>query len=132
TDFPSTNTFFVDKPSVAAVPGPNGGLAYVYAAFVVFDTTDPQKLSSRILFYRSTDAGKNYLGPVVVNQPLTRNQAPWIVVDPNNPLAVYIGWRVFNNPQNPSQTNMIVGKRSSDGGATFSPSVPYPVATNLK
>src|SRR5438309_2782453 len=53
TDFVTTasTSFFVDKPSIAAAPGAPNGNAYVYAAFVVFDTTDPQKLSSKVLFY---------------------------------------------------------------------------------
>jgi hypothetical protein len=128
----SATNFFVDKPSVAAAPGAPNDKAYVYAAFVVFDTTDPLKLASKVLFYRSTNSGESWAGPVVVSQPLTRNQAPWIVIDPNNPLKVYIGWRVFANPLYPNLTNAIVGRKSVDGGATFNPSVPYPVALLLK
>jgi hypothetical protein len=128
----SATNFFVDKPSVAAAPGAPNDKAYVYAAFVVFDTTDPSKLASKVLFYRSANSGESWAGPVVVSQPLTRNQAPWIVIDPNNPQKVYIGWRVFANPLYPNLTNAIVGRKSVDGGATFTPSVPYPVALLLK
>ena len=122
--------FFVDKPNIAAAPGPNGN-DYVYAAFVVFDENDPEKLSSRIQFVRSTDSGKTWSAPITVSQPLSRNQAPWILVDPNNPLVVYLGWRVFSS-QTGGWTNAIVGKRSNDGGASFTPSLPYPVAPLLK
>ena len=122
--------YFVDKPSVAAAPGPNGQ-AYVYAAFVVFDQTDPKKLSSKIQFYRSTDSGVTWSGPLTVSQPLTRNQAPWIVVDPSNPQTVYIGWRVFA-AQSGGIANAIVGRKSTNGGASFTPAVPYPVALLLK
>ena len=104
----------------------------MYAAFVVFDTTDPQKLSSKILLYRSSNSGETYSGPVTVSQPLTRNQSPWIIGDQNNPLTVYIGWRVFANPLYPNLTNAIVGRRSTNGGASFTPAVPYPVALLLK
>jgi Right handed beta helix region len=124
------SNYFVDKPSVAAAPGPNGQ-AYVYAAFVVFDQTDPKKLSSKIQFFRSTDSGVTWSAPQTVSQPLTRNQAPWIVVDPNNPQTVYIGWRVFA-AQSGGVANAIVGRKSTNGGASFTPTVPYPVALLLK
>jgi hypothetical protein len=117
---------FVDKPSVAA--GPDGR---VYAAFVVFDQQDPTRLSSKILMFSSSDYGQTFTGPIVVSQPLTRNQAPWIVVDPKNEQIVYIGWRVFAS-QTGGWTNAIVGKKSTNGGASFTPSVPYPVALLLK
>jgi hypothetical protein len=123
--------FFVDKPSIAAAIGPNGQ-TYVYAAFVIFDEQDPKKLSSKVVFFRSTDGGFTWSQkPVTISQPLTRNQAPWIVVDPNNPLNVYIGWRVFA-ARSGGLANAIVGKRSRNGGASFEPSFPYPVALLLK
>ena len=124
--------FFVDKPSVAAAPGAPGGKAYVYAAFVVFDQSDPAKLSSKILFFRSTNSGETWSAPITVSQPLSRNQSPWIVIDPNNPANVYIGWRVFANPLYPNLTNAIVGKRSTNAGASFTTALPYPVALLLK
>src|SRR5688572_17812583 len=117
---------FVDKPQVAA--GANG---QVYAAFVVFDQADPSRLSSKILFYRSGDYGQTWAGPVVVSDPLTRNQAPWIVVDPRNEDIVYIGWRVFTAPKG-KLSNAIVGRKSFDGGATFLPSTPYTVMESLR
>jgi hypothetical protein len=129
---PTSPSFFVDKPSVAAAPGAPGGKAYVYAAFVVFDQSDPAKLSSKILFFRSTDSGQTWSLPSTISQPLSRNQSPWIVVDPNNPTTVYVGWRVFANPLYPTFTNAIVGRKSTNGGASFTPSVPYPVALLLK
>ena len=123
--------FFVDKPSIAAALGQDGK-TYVYAAFVVFDQTDPLKLSSTIQFFRSEDAGVNWTQQgLVVSQPLTRNQSPWIVVDPNNAKVVYIGWRVFSARVG-GLANAIVGKKSTDGGASFIPTVPYPVALFLK
>jgi hypothetical protein len=121
------NERFVDKPSIAA--GPNG---HVYVAFVVFDQQDPTKTSSKILLYRSDDSGQTFpFPPVVVSQPLTRNQAPWIVVDPQDESIVYIGWRVFS-AKTGGWTNAIVGKKSTNGGASFAPAVPYPVALLLK
>jgi len=124
---PTAMNFFVDKPSIAA--GPNG---HVYAAFVVFDQNDPNKLSSKILFFSSANYGDTWAAPNVISQPLTRNQAPWILVDNNDDRIVYIGWRVFSNPLYPNLTNAVVGRRSVDGGLTFAPSVPYPVALLLK
>ena len=50
--------FFVDKPGVAAAPGAPNGKADVYAAFVVFDESDPKKVSSKIVFYRSSNSAK--------------------------------------------------------------------------
>jgi hypothetical protein len=119
--------FFVDKPSIAA--GPNG---HVYAAFVVFDQADPKKLSSTILFFQSADYGDTWSSGAVISQPLTRNQSPWIAVDPNDEQIVYIGWRVFANPLYPNLTNAVVGRKSTNGGQSFTPSVPYPVALLLK
>jgi hypothetical protein len=119
--------FFVDKPSIAA--GPNG---HVYAAFVVFDQLEPKKLSSKIVFFRSEDSGEHWSSGTVISQPLTRNQSPWILVDPNNEKTVYIGWRLFAYPALPNLTNAIVGRKSTDGGKNFTPSVPYPVALLLK
>jgi hypothetical protein len=119
--------FFVDKPSIAA--GPNG---HVYAAFVVFDQQDPKKLSSKIVFFRSADYGETWSSGTVISQPLTRNQAPWILVDPNNENIVYVGWRLFAYPALPNLTNAIVGRKSTNGGQSFSPSVPFPVALLLK
>ena len=49
--------FFVDKPSIAAALGPDGR-TYVYAAFVVFDQSDP--LTSNFQLFRSTDAGETW------------------------------------------------------------------------
>ena len=121
-----TQPQFVDKPSVAA--GPNG---HVYAAFVVFDQSDPQKQSSKIQVYRSANAGETWSGPVTVSDPLTRNQAPWLLVDPNNENTLYIGWRVFAN-RTGGPANAIVGRKSTNGGASFTPSIPYPVALLLK
>ena len=121
----ATQPQFVDKPSVAA-----GADGHVYAAFVVFDQSDPQKLSSKIQFYRSSNYGETWSGPVVVSDPLSRNQAPWIVVDPNNENTVYIGWRVFA-AQTGGFANAIVGRKSTNGGASFTP-IPYPVALFLK
>ena len=121
-----TATYFVDKPSVAALGDK------VYAAFVVFDESDPAKLSSKILFFRSTDRGNTWSGPgVVVSDPLTRNQAPWILIDPNNENTVYIGWRVFS-AQTGGFTNAIIGKKSLNGGASFTTNLPWPVALLLK
>ena len=124
--------FFVDKPSIAAAPGAPNGKSYVYAAFVIFDETDPKKLSSKVVVFRSSSSGESWSEkPLTISQPLTRNQAPWIVIDPNNPRNVYVGWRVFA-AQAGGIANAIVGKRSTDGGATFGPSFPYPVALLLK
>ena len=120
-------THFVDKPSIAA--GPNG---HVYAAFVVFDQQDPKKLSSKIVFFRSADYGETWSSGTVISQPLTRNQSPYILVDPNNENIVYVGWRLFAYPALPNLTNAIVGKKSTNGGQSFTPSVPYPVALLLK
>ncbi len=118
--------YFVDKPSIAAGPG-----GRVYAAFVIFDQSDPQRLSSKIQVYRSANSGETWSGPVTVSEPLTRNQAPWIVVDPNNENTVYIGWRVFA-ARTGGIANAIVGKKSTNGGQSFTPIVPYPVALLLK
>jgi hypothetical protein len=120
-------TQFVDKPSIAA--GPNG---HVYVAYVLFDPADPAKLASKIVFFRSVDFGNSWDAGTVVSQPLSRNQSPWVVVDPNNETTVYIGWRVFSNPQFPNLTNAIVGRKSTNGGVSFDPIVPYPVALLLK
>ena len=90
--------------------------------------SDPKKLSSKIVFFRSANSGETWSEkPLTISQPLTRNQAPWIVVDPNNPRIVYVVWRVFA-AQAGGIANAIVGKKSTDGGATFGPSFPYPVA----
>ena len=124
----STSDFFVDKPYIAA--GANGR---VVVAFMVFDESDPTKLSSKVVVFTSNNYGETWSPtPLVVSQPLSRNQSPWILLDPNNENNVYIGWRVFANPLYPSLTNAIVGKRSSNGGASFEPSVPYPVALLLR
>ena len=119
--------YFVDKPSIAA--GPNG---HVYVAYVVFDETDPKRLNSKIYVYRSADYGETWSTGVVVSDPRTRNQSPWIMVDPNNESTVYIGWRVFSPSINASAPNAIVGRVSMDGGASFLPRVPYTVAKQLK
>ena len=119
--------FFVDKPSIAA--GPNGR---VYVAFVVFDQQDPKQLSSKIVFFRSADYGETWSSGTVISQPLTRNQSPWILVDPNNENIVYVGWRLFASPALPNLTNAIVGRKSTNGGQSFTPSVPFPVALLLK
>lgn len=117
--------FFVDKPNVAAA-GNN-----VYAAFVVFDESDPSKLSSKILFFRSTDQGATWSAGAVISDPLTRNQSPWILVDPNNANTVYIGWRVFS-AQAGGMSNAIVGNKSLNGGVSWLARSPWPVATVLK
>lgn len=118
---------FVDKPSIAASAD-----GKVFAAFVLFDESDPKKLSSKIVFFRSSNFGETWSQtPIVLSDPLTRNQAPWILVDPNDSNTVYVGWRVFSS-QSGGWTNAIVGKRSKDGGQTFEPSrYPYPVAIAL-
>ncbi len=119
--------FFVDKPNIAA--GPDG---HVYVAYVVFDQNDPQKLSSKIYFYRSTDYGETWsTTPVILSDPLTRNQSPWILVDPNNENIVYVGWRVFAN-RSGGIANAIVGRKSTNGGVSFIPTTPYTVASQLK
>ncbi len=120
--------FFVDKPSVAAALGADGK-TYVYAAFVVFDQSDP--LTSKIQLFRSTDGGVTWTAGSVVSDPLTRNQSPWIVLDPNDARTMYIGWRVFS-ARPPGVANAIVGKKSTNGGVSFTTSVPYPVAVMLK
>jgi hypothetical protein len=119
-------TFFVDKPNIAA--GPNGR---VYVAFVLFDQQDPLKLSSKIVFFRSQDFGVTWSAPMTVSDPLTRNQSPWIVVDPNNENIVYLGWRVFAAKAG-GIANAIVGRKSLNGGASFIPFSPYVVAAQLK
>ena len=122
----SDATHFVDKPSIAALGD------HVYAAFVLFDEADPTKLSSKILFFRSTDRGNTWSNPgIVISQPLTRNQSPWILVDPNNENTVYIGWRVFSAVTG-GLANAIVGKKSTNGGVSFTASYPWPVALLLK
>jgi len=124
---PQVQGFFVDKPSVAA--GPNG---HVYVAYVVFDQNDPTKLSSTIVFFQSSDYGEHWSNGSVISMPLTRNQSPWIVVDPNNESLVYVGWRLFASPKFPNLTNAVVGRKSTNGGQSFTPAVPYPVALLLK
>ena len=119
--------FFVDKPSIAV-----GANSRVYAAFVQFDERDKQRLSSKITVFRSLNAGETWSTGVTISDPLTRNQAPWIVVDPNNPNVVYVGWRLFS-ARTGGFANAIVGKKSTDGGRTFGPQIiPYPVALALK
>ena len=66
-----------------------------------------------------------------MSEPLTRNQSPWIVVDPNDARTMYIGWRVFS-ARTGGLANAIVGKKSTNGGASFTTSLPYPVALLLK
>ena len=124
----TSSRFFVDKPSIAAALGPNGA-TYVYAAFVVFDQSDP--LTSKIQLFRSTDGGMTWSTGAVVSEPLTRNQSPWIVVDPNDARTMYIGWRVFS-ARTGGLANAIVGRKSTNGGASFTTSLPYPVALLLK
>ena len=124
----TTSRFFVDKPSIAAALGPNGA-TYVYAAFVVFDQSDP--LTSKIQLFRSTDGGMSWSTGAVVSEPLSRNQAPWIVIDPNDARTMYIGWRVFSARPG-GLANAIVGRKSTNGGASFTTSLPYPVALLLK
>jgi hypothetical protein len=120
--------FFVDKPFIAA--GANGR---VVVAFVVFDESDPAKLSSKVVVFTSANYGETWsTAPVVVSHPLSRNQSPWIVIDPNNENNVYIGWRVFASPKAPMFTNAIVGKRSTDGGLSFEPAGAHPVALMLR
>jgi hypothetical protein len=123
-----SSRFFVDKPSIAAALGPNGS-TYVYAAFVVFDQSDP--LTSKIQLFRSTDAGVTWTAGSAVSEPLTRNQSPWLVIDPNDARTMYIGWRVFSARPG-GLANAIVGKKSTNGGASFTTSLPYPVALLLK
>jgi hypothetical protein len=118
--------FFIDKPSIAASPS-----GKVFAAFVRFDESDPNRLSSKIILFRSTNFGATWSGPTVLSQPLTRNQSPWILIDPNNDNVVYVGWRVFAAYAG-GLTNAIVGRKSTNGGATFTPIVPYIVAGLLK
>ena len=120
-----TATHFIDKPSVAALGNK------VYAAFVVFDESDPAKLSSKILFFRSSDRGNTWSNGAVISNPLTRNQAPWLLIDPNNENTVYVGWRVFS-AQTGGFTNAIIGKKSVNGGVSFTTSLPWPVALLLK
>src|SRR5258708_8958623 len=84
--------FFVDKPFIAA--GANGR---VVVAFVVFDESDPAKLSSKVVVFTSANYGETWsTAPVVVSHPLSRNQSPWIVIDPNNENNVYLRWRGFS------------------------------------
>jgi len=123
----ATSDFFVDKPFIAA--SANGR---VVVAFVVFDESDATKLSSKVIVFSSNNFGDSWTAGTIVSQPLTRNQSPWILIDPNNDNNVYIGWRVFSNPKYPSLTNAIVGNRSSNGGVTFDSPVPYIVAPVLR
>ena len=44
---------------------------------------------------------------------------------------MYIGWRVFS-ARTGGLANAIVGKKSTNGGASFTTSLPYPVALLLK
>jgi hypothetical protein len=122
----TNDKFFIDKPSIAVSPG-----GKVLVAFVKFDESDPNKLSSKIIVYRSLDLGLTWSGPTVVSQPLTRNQSPWLLFDPNNDSIAYIGWRVFS-AQAGGWTNAIVGKKTTNSGTTWGPIVPYPVALLLK
>ena len=85
------------------------GMVLLHAAFVVFDQSDP--LTSKILVFRSTDAGVTWTAGAVVSEPLTRNQSPWIVIDPNDARTMYIGWRVFSARPG-GVANAIVGKKS--------------------
>ena len=122
----TNDKFFIDKPSIAVSPS-----GRVVVAFVKFDESDPNKLSSKIIVFRSPDLGLTWHGPTVVSQPLTRNQSPWLLFDPNNDNTVYIGWRVFSAVTG-GWTNAIVGKKTTNFGANWAPIVPYPVALLLK
>ncbi len=120
---------FVDKPSIGVGPG-----GKVYMAFVVFDQSDPKKINSKILFFVCSNFGATCPTQgtgLVISDPQSRNQAPWILVNPNNENIVYVGWRVFSNKPG-GASNAIVGRVSTNGGVSFAPSTPYIVASKLK
>jgi hypothetical protein len=56
---------------------------------VLFDQSNPNVPISTIRFFRSLDAGVTWSAGVTLNGPRTRNQAPLILVDPNNEQVVH-------------------------------------------
>ena len=99
---------FVDKPTITA-----GADGTVVIGSVEFDGQDRYgKFQSKVLVSVSHDYGKTWSAFQKVSQTYTRNQSPFILIDPNNSQRIYAGWRVFGD-------NTIVLRTSTDGGASW-------------
>jgi len=94
--------------------GPYHGTVYVC-------WTDDQGSHTDVMSTRSTDGGQTWSTPIPAHDVTTNSQFfPWVDVDPNG--NVNVG--MYDRRDNPADTRCALWvARSSDGGASFQPSV---------
>ncbi len=103
--------------SWAAIDLDNQGLIYV-----TFQSREPGN-DRNIYFIKSTDGGMSFLDSVLVNDTTRALQwRPGIAVDSSGQ-KVFIAWEDARNPNPPNPNYDIYFARSTDGGATFLPSI---------
>jgi hypothetical protein len=135
-----TSGQFLDKPWIATdlpragsstctVDGqtfPAGNVYIAYASFL----GDGTNQHTKILFSRSADCGATWSIPTKLSETSARNQGTAIAVDPGTG-HIYIGWREFTRPDDPSSVDAVMFVRSIDGGKTWTRAAritpPHPV-----
>ena len=128
------------KPWTDACGNPDSNVDHTMAydkngvLYIAFQANDPQYSNlpkpdrpMSVFLAKSDDDALTFHTVKVYDAPeapsadrgLKRNDRPWVAVDPNNPLYVYVSWMQFHaNDDNPSGNKALISA-SSDGGKTF-------------
>ncbi len=120
------SSVFIDKPWIAVdapqagaklitISGQNIPRHNVYIAYSIF-VEEAQTQTSSINFRQSTDCGKSWGAPLVLNQGGGLHQGATIAIDPRDNGNVYVAWRRFDAKK---YTSSIMVARSRTKGATF-------------
>ncbi|MBE0711083.1 MAG: exo-alpha-sialidase, partial [Candidatus Aminicenantes bacterium] len=133
------SSVFIDKPWIAVdapqagaklikIPGQNIPRHNVYIAYSIF-VEEAKTQTSSINFLQSTDCGKSWGAPLVLNQGGGLHQGATIAIDPRDNGNVYVAWRRFDAKK---YTSAIMVARSRTKGATFESSEVVAEFTSLQ
>lgn len=116
-------SFFAEYGAYATTAFADDGTLYV--AFVASEVLDRTRDATprHVFLARSADSGRTFETTMVFEAPEGNpdrglNKGPMLAVHPDDPQAVYVGWRqgVFRNAEEKLKSNIAA---SSDGGRTF-------------
>ena len=75
------------------------------------------------MFSSSSNCGATWSNPAKLSERIALNQGTVLAVNPVDG-AIYIAWREFANPADPTAAHAILFVRSTDGGKSFTKAAP--------
>jgi hypothetical protein len=116
------NLHFLDKPWMAVNPGPTNGasddaIQVTYTDFDFSFTTCPDTVRAAIEHVRSTDGGRTWSAPRVIDEVCSESSfVQGSQVETGAASDVYVAWEHYTNPDSDRDIRIV---KSTNGGSTF-------------